>query len=366
MTVIDRPWLFKDDDGMPRFKGAAWYGDGQRVSSYWPGPRRNKEFEAHDDQTKVLIRTIDELYRLPESNTVVPLLEDWKWRDKMETAADKQRYLEPMLDRVSRAPEKHRGELIFLLLVCESVRRGVAGELLRAHTGLEGPSSTPSAHRRMETRRVHEIERERLMDVTRQAVLEAIYRYPSPPPKHFFGWLRETVAHFTLDFLREELAEIETNSLRAREAEAMQAFLAGFDDVDPPPLGEEGGFKKFYFGARAFYGTVGEYLNLREVRSVCRTAVDRLPRRQREVIDGEFYDGLTPEEIANKQGIERSTVYNSKAHALRNLNNDDCFFMALCGMRLVRDSERKAQLMEKYPEGRLKDGRRIVHIDEAA
>src|SRR4051794_28823002 len=112
MTVIDRPWLFKDDDGMPRFKGAAWYGDGQRVSSYWPGPRRKKEFEPHDDQTRVLIRTIDELYRLPESNTVVPLLEDWKWRDKMETAAEKQRYLEPMLERVSRAPEKHRGELI--------------------------------------------------------------------------------------------------------------------------------------------------------------------------------------------------------------------------------------------------------------
>ena len=72
------------------------------VSPHWPGPRRKKEFEPHDDQTKVLIRTIDELYRLPESNTVVPLLEDWKWRDKMETAAEKQRYLEPMLARVSR------------------------------------------------------------------------------------------------------------------------------------------------------------------------------------------------------------------------------------------------------------------------
>jgi hypothetical protein len=46
--------------------------------------------------------------------------------------------------------------------------------------------------------------------------------------------------------------------------------------------------------------------------------------------------------------------------------DDDCFFMALCSMRLVRDSERKAQLREKYPDGRLKDGRRIVHINEAA
>jgi hypothetical protein len=60
MTVIDRPWLFKDDDGMPRFRGTMWYGDGQPVSPHWPGPRRKKEFEPHDDQTKVLIRTIDE------------------------------------------------------------------------------------------------------------------------------------------------------------------------------------------------------------------------------------------------------------------------------------------------------------------
>jgi hypothetical protein len=35
-------------------------------------------------------------------------------------------------------------------------------------------------------------------------------------------------------------------------------------------------------------------------------------------------------------------------------------------MELVRDSERKAQLLEQHPDGRLKDGRRRVPIEQAA
>lgn len=92
--------------------------------------------------------------------------------------------------------------------------------LLGVRSGLDGPSPTPSANRREEAKRVAAIERDRLAEVTRVAVFEAIYRFPSPAPNHLFGWLRETVAHFTLDFLKEELAELETSSLRYREAEA--------------------------------------------------------------------------------------------------------------------------------------------------
>lgn len=119
MTVIDRPWLFKDDDGMPRFRGTAWYGDPQRVAEpTWPGPRRQKKaFEPHDGQTRALMRLYEDMYRFQESGVVVPLLEGWKWREKMESVADKQAYLEPIIDRARRAPEKVPGR-VHLLAAC--------------------------------------------------------------------------------------------------------------------------------------------------------------------------------------------------------------------------------------------------------
>lgn len=364
MTVIDRPWLFKDDDGSPRFR-TSWQGDPVPSAPRWPGPRPKQELAAHDADTERLMQTYEEMYRLQESDTVVPLLEDWKTRERMSSPAEKQAYLEPLIQRVKRAPEKNAGTMIFLLLVCEPVRRAAATRLLRARSGLDAPMETPSSHRREEVRRLNEIERDRLHDVTRDAVMHALYRYPSPPPAHFFGWLKQTVSFRTLDFLRDELSELETTSPRREEADAMQAFLAGFAGASPPALGEEGGFRRWHFQVRSLWEPTERYLRLREVRTICRTAVDRLPKKQRAIIDAEFYAGMEPAKIAEQQGIKRSTVYNHKAQALRNLHEDDCFFMALCGMEIVRDVVRRDQLREKYPEGRLPDGRRIVHIEAA-
>jgi RNA polymerase sigma factor (sigma-70 family) len=365
MPIKHRPWQ-SDDDGTPEMRVAKWYGPALRSASPAPVAQRKKAPGPNDAETKRLMRLYDEMYRLAHSEKVVPLLEEWKWRDKMETAAEKQHYLEPLLERVRRAPEKNQGEFVFLLLVFEGVRRSVERLLLDVRSGLDAPSEAPAAFRREEAKRLAEIERGRLVDVTRQAMFEAIYRFPASPPRHLFGWLRETVAHFTLNFLHGELAEVQTTRIRAKEAEAMQAFLRGLDDVDPPEMGEGGGFRRWHFGVRWLYDPVAQYLNHYEVRSVCRTAVDRLPRRQREVIDGEFYDGLKPAEIAEAQGVSRSTVYNSKAQALANLGSDDRFFIALHGMQFVRDSERAANLKERYPDGLMKDGRRRVVIAEAA
>lgn len=367
MPIKHRPWA-SDDDGTPEMRVAKWYGSAPRPALSpppWQPPRRPKATEIYDVETKRLVRLYDEMYRLQYSEKVVPLLEDWKLRDRMETAAEKQLYLEPMLARVRKAPERHQGEFIFLLLVFEGVRRGVERLLLDVRSGLDAPSEAPGAFRREEAKRLAEIERGRLIEVTRQAMFEAIYRFPAPPPRHLFGWLRDTVAHFTLNFLHDELAEVQTTRLRTQEAEAMQAFLRGFEDVDPPDLAEGGGFRHWHFGVRWLYEPVEQYLNHHEIRQVCRSAVDRLPRRQREVIEGEFYDGMKAEEIADVQGVSRSTVYNSKAHALANLGSDDLFFVALHGMQLVRDSERAAQLKERYPGGIMKDGRRRVVIQAA-
>jgi hypothetical protein len=116
---------------------------------------------------------------------------------------------EPLIERVRRDPEKNEATVIFVLLVSEGTRRGVARELVAARSGLEGLSTPPGCHRREEAKRVNDIERDRLHDITRQAVVEALYKYPSSSPPHLFGWLRETIAHRTLGFLGGELAEIE-------------------------------------------------------------------------------------------------------------------------------------------------------------
>lgn len=354
MTVIHRPWLYKDDED-----------DIASPPPRWPGPRPKQALAPHDDATRRLMQTYDEMYRLEQSEVVVPLLEEWKPLDRMGSVADKQRFLEPLIQRVKRAPEKNAGRMIFLLLVCEPIRASVATRLLSVRSSLEEPTAEPSAYRREEAKRVNEIDRGRVHDLARDAVMHALYRYPSPSPDHFFGWLKETVAYRALDFLRDELAERDT-TYRRDEAEALQEFLAGFDDVAPPALGQEGGFRRWRIQVWSLYEPARLYMQFREVKSLCRIAVDRLPRKQQAIIEAEFYEGKRAGEIAQERGIARSTVYNHKAQALRNLHDDDCFFMALCGMEIVRDAVRRDRILEKCPDGRLPDGRRIVFIQNAA
>ena len=364
MTVIDRPWLFRDDDGVPRFK-TTWLDQNSRRSSYWPGPRERKEFEAHDAQTRVLMKRFESLYGLVHGEVVVPLIEEWQWLDHMGSTQEKQRYLEPLIERVRRSPDKNPGLVVFLLLVCEGTRVGAASQLLSARSGLDGSSPAPGWHRREEARRLQDIERDRLHDVTRQATLEALYRCPTPFPLRFFGWLRETISHRTLDFLRAELAEVEIAEQRVEEGEALQAFLAGLQGAEAPASSERGGFDQWYHRVRPLYANVAEYSEIAVVRQVCRTAIRRLPPKQQAVIDELFYVEREAAEIAANAGVARSTIYNTKAQALRNLHEDDCFFMALYGMRLVRDAARRQQLLERHPDGRLPDGRRLVLIEAA-
>ena len=143
MPIKHHPWA-SDDDGTPEMRVAKWFGAAPRSvespAPPWRPPKRKKVWEPHDDETRRMIRLYNDMYRLQHSEKVVPLLEDWKWRDKMETAAEKQRYLEPLLGRVRKAPEKNQGEFVFLLLVFEGVRRGVERLLLDVRSGLDGPS----------------------------------------------------------------------------------------------------------------------------------------------------------------------------------------------------------------------------------
>ncbi len=84
------------------------------------------------------------------------------------------------------------------------------------------------------------------------------------------------------------------------------------------------------------------------------------------MIDGLFFQERTPEDLAQLRGCTRSTTYNNKAKAARNMEQDDCFYAALFRLGILRDQARAAEIKRRYPDGRHPSGRRIVLIDEAA
>lgn len=117
---------------------------------------------------------------------------------------------------------------------------------------------------------------------------------------------------------------------------------------------------------RSVFAISDAYFEHAAVRKTCHAAVGRLAPRQREVIEHVFFAMGDPAELAAERNVATSTIYNHKAQALRNLHDDDVFFTGLYALRRVRDAARAQALRERYPDGILADGRRIVIIDQAA
>jgi hypothetical protein len=120
------------------------------------------------------------------------------------------------------------------------------------------------------------------------------------------------------------------------------------------------------FNLRHLYEIVDDYFEEKAIRDVCNAAVGRLPRCQAEVINGLFFEQHKPETLASLRKVSRSTIYNQEATAKRKLHNDDCFYSALYKLGAVRDHAHASDIAAKYPDGRMPDGRRIVHIGLAA
>lgn len=339
--------------------------------SYDPKVPYRRSFTAHDPQTTALIRQYKDLERLPHSESIIDLLEEWRWLDSMAGPEQKQRFLEPIIAGVRREPEVNEARLVFLLIVCEPVRRGVSKAFVRARSGLDsrGPSGAPTDwHQREEARRLNEIDRQTLYDVTRAATLDALFGYPSPPPKHFFGWLRSTVAHGALNHLQDELPQIQTTQRTASEAEAIQAAIHGLGQAELLGPRDESGRARWngVVHLRSVFEITETYFDSVGIRTICGAAIGRLPRCQREVIDHIYFGSGDVVELADRRGIARSTVDNHKAQALSNLRGDDLLFAGLLGLGKVRDRARALALKAQYPDGKLPDGRRIVVIEEAA
>jgi len=331
-------------------------------------PARRKGFEPHDAQTRALIRRLGELERLPHGAAIGEMLSDWNWMERMRGADEKQQFLEPVIETVRREPGAHEAQLIFLMLVFEPVRRGVSKALGRARSGLEPELRDMSWTNRQEARMIAHVERERLYDITREAALEAVFRYPAPSPPRLFLWLRETIAHRSLDHLTGELPHVETSGLLADEAAAIQNALAGFTAAEQPTMRERRGLRQWrlQINMRDVFDTVEAFYHHDPVRDACQTAVGRLPRAEREVISGYFYEELDVPTLANRRSVSTSTIYNQKARAQSTLREDNVFFSALCSLGRVRDEARTRRLTATYPDGRLPDGRRIVVINTAA
>lgn len=325
-----------------------------------------RRVEAHDAQTRVLIRERCEMERLQHSDSIVELLDRWHHLEQLDDPAAKQRFLEPVIWAVQRDPNKAEAKLVFLLIACAPVEHGVAKEFVHVRSGLDARPAGPASdwRRREEASRLHEIDHQQMLDVVRVAMLEALHAYPSPPPDRLFPWLRATVAHGALTQLKRELPEILTTSRTAVEASAMQEALAGLSVFEAPRMREAAGRAAWRreIDMRSVFAIAQEYYRHGEVRKTCAAAVGRLGVRQREVIRALFFEGVLPRELAARRKVTRSTVYNHKSQALRRLENDDVFFAALCELGQVRDRARVLELRRRYPDGRLPDGRRIVAI----
>ena len=324
------------------------------------------KFEAHDAQTRALIAEQKRLEALRHGAEIAKRLDEWKWVDTMYDAAQKQSHLEPLIFSVQRDPVAHEDILLFLLIVLEPIRRGVSARFVHAHGGVSRQQSVDWRDR-TQARMIREIERETLYDVTREAVMEAIFRYPAEGARALFPWFRDVVARHALFQLRKDLTNDNT-SLSGAEAEALQLALTDLDSVEPPVMRVRTGLVwwRRQLSVRDLYGTVEDFHRHGTVRRVCNEAIGRLPKVQAEVIDGLFFQERTPEDLADLRGCARSTIYNNKAKATRNMEQDDCFYAALFRLGILRDQARAAEIKRRYPDGRHPSGRRIVLIDEAA
>ena len=130
--------------------------------------------------------------------------------------------------------------------------------------------------------------------------------------------------------LRKDLTDDNT-SLTGAEADALQMALADLESAEPPVMRERSrlGWWRRQLPMRDLYETVRSSTGTEAVQRICKAAIGRLPHVQAEVIDGIFFQEQTPEDLALLRGCSRSTIYNNKANATRNMEQDDCFFAAL-------------------------------------
>jgi len=305
---------------------------------------------AHSAQTFRLINQRKELEKLPEADYVVPVLEQWKYWSKMNDWDSRNRLLEQLIAKLHRR-KASAGEIQVLVVVCRPTWAKVARSL-RRYGGMPLDPGAETSARREEARRVNELDRDELDQVIQHALLDALIRCPRPLPRRFFAWLDAVLVHRALDHVREDLTEHDTvlphdtgirevvEAVLADECAATATFRAPASPAHAQWLRT--------LDVDAIFELSHEYAAYARTRSACERAVDRLPNRQRQVVQGHYFEAMTQPELATRHGLADSTIRNTHAGALRNLRRDDVLFDVLEAVGKVRDYARRLELEAQH------------------
>ena len=340
---------------------ASWDGAGDDAAPPKP-TKRSRERE----RAEKLRDRYDCLFRLEHSEKVVPWLDTWMHLECTVGAQERHDYLEPFIRRAQRDPQRHLAEIVFLLIVFGPVR-GSAVKALRDATFVE----------RIDVRAVdragqsaawmlNQMERERLDAAAVEAVLTAIARYPEPRPEALFPWLKNTIGFRLLDLVREEIAGSgpRCGALRAEQV-AVANTLDDLLELEPPRMASDSPQRRVLPRVatnRRLPAIAWSYCEHREIREVCQRAVGRLSAGQQQVIEYVVLGDYSPQELADRRRVKRSTIYNLRDQAEDRLERDDVFFVELHHLRVVRDQARLAYISAQHPDGHLADGRRRIAI----
>lgn len=302
---------------------------------------------AHDQATFRLINQRKELDNLPGSEIVIPALDDWKYWTKMNDWDSRNRLIEDLTAKLRRR-EASAAEIQLLVVICRPAWRAVVVSL-RRYGGLDLDPGAEGVHAREEAKRVNELDRAELDHVIQVALIDVLSDCPRPFPRRFFPWLKNVLAHRALDHVRLEIAE---DSTRLPYDWGIKSVL---DDL----LAGEGREADFFISCGSpahaawvrtldlprIFELADEYSTYARVSTACERAVERLPKRQRKVIQQRYFEAMTQEQIAVASGIAASSVRNSHRGALSSLRRDDELFEVLEAVGKVRDAARRRQLV---------------------
>lgn len=330
-----------------------------------PPPKPTKQSRERERAEKLRDR-YDSLFTLEHSAKVVPWLDTWMHLERTVGAQERHDYLEPFIRRAQHEPQRHLAEIVFLLTVFGPVR-GSAVKALRNVTFVESVDVRAIDRAGRSTAwMLNQMERERLDSAAVEAVLTAIARYPEPRPEALFPWLKNTIGFRLLDLVRQEIAG--TSPRRGAVGAEQIAVANTLDDLlelEPPRMASDCPQRRVLPRVamhRRLPDVAWSYAQHHEIREVCHRAVGRLSPGQQQVIDYVVLGDHSPQELADRRRVKRSTIYNLKHQAEARLERDDVFFVELHHLRVVRDHARLSYISARHPDGHLSDGRRRIAI----